>query len=169
MPGVGHQNCRLKSWRVTSRRSPMPEDHWPVRDTPICVRSQGPTLTRRAEIIAHLHTFPDDGHAIKLGRAVVVCRNVCKKYEDEGKDWLVVKGDDIWKNVCHLVVDSVEAPGEHWVRSAGFDEAWKVCRRLMHHDRAREADWIRIFRMSNIMTKAASELALDGSAEDGCR
>jgi len=78
-----------------------------------------------AEIVARLHTFPDDGHAIKLGRAAVVCRNICKKYEDEGKDWLVVKGDDMWKNVCHLIVDSVEAPGAHWVRSAGFDEAWK--------------------------------------------
>ncbi len=98
------------------------------------VCSQGPALTRPTEIIARLHTFPDDGHAIKLGRAVVVCRNICKKYEDEGKDWLVVKGDDMWKNVCHLIVDSVEAPGPHWVRSAGFDEAWKVRCRLMHND-----------------------------------
>ncbi|KAL2256481.1 hypothetical protein VTK26DRAFT_1599 [Humicola hyalothermophila] len=77
------------------------------------------------EIIARLHDFEDDGHAIKLGRAAVVCRNICKKYEDEGKDWIKIKGDDMWKKVCHLIVDSVEAPGPHWVRSCGFDEAWK--------------------------------------------
>ncbi|KAK3308158.1 uncharacterized protein B0T15DRAFT_490753 [Chaetomium strumarium] len=77
------------------------------------------------EIIARLHTFPDDGHAIKLGRATGVCHNICRKYEDEGKDWLKVKGEDMWKRVSHLVVDSVEAPGPHWVRSCGFDEAWK--------------------------------------------
>ncbi|KAL2135403.1 hypothetical protein VTI74DRAFT_8636 [Chaetomium olivicolor] len=78
-----------------------------------------------SEIISRLHTFPDDGHAIKLGRAAVICHNICKKYEDEGKDWLRVKGEDMWKKVCHLIVDSVEAPGAHWVRSCGFDEAWK--------------------------------------------
>ncbi|KAK4104894.1 hypothetical protein N658DRAFT_492994 [Parathielavia hyrcaniae] len=79
-----------------------------------------------AEIIARLHSFRDDGHAIKLGRATVVCHNICKAYEkDGGKDWLKVKGDDMWKRVCHLVVDSVEAPGPNWVRSCGFDEAWK--------------------------------------------
>ncbi|KAK4044787.1 hypothetical protein C8A01DRAFT_42405 [Parachaetomium inaequale] len=78
-----------------------------------------------AEIIARLHTFEDDGHAIKLGRATVVCHNICKKYESEGRDWLRVQGDDMWKKVCHLIVDSVEAPGAHWVRSTGFDEAWK--------------------------------------------
>jgi hypothetical protein len=78
------------------------------------------------EIIARLHDFPDDGHAIKLGRAAVVCYNICKKYENEGRDWLKVKGEDMWKRVCHLIVDSVEAPGAHWVRSCAFDEAWKV-------------------------------------------
>lgn len=84
------------------------------------------------EIIARLHTFPDDGHAIKLGRATVVCHDICSKYEDAGSKWLKVKGDDVWKNVCHLIVDSVEAPGDHWVRSAGFDEAWKVCSIITH-------------------------------------
>ena len=57
----------------------------------------------------------------------MICRNICKKYEDEGRDWLKVKGDDTWAKVCHLIVDSVEAPGERWLRSCGFDEAWKVC------------------------------------------
>jgi len=77
------------------------------------------------EIIARLHAFPDDGHAIKLGRAAGVCQDICKTYEAEGRDWLKFQGDDMWKKVAHLIVDSVEAPGEHWVRSCGFESAWK--------------------------------------------
>ncbi|KAK0674029.1 hypothetical protein QBC41DRAFT_298099 [Cercophora samala] len=74
------------------------------------------------DIIARLHTFDDDGHAIKLGRATVICRNICRGYEQ--KEGFKIKGD-LWEKICHLIVDSVEAPGEHWVRSAGFEEAWK--------------------------------------------
>ncbi|KAK0739736.1 hypothetical protein B0T21DRAFT_285831 [Apiosordaria backusii] len=76
------------------------------------------------EIVARLHDFGDDGHAIKLGRATVVCRNISRPYEQ--KDGFMVKGG-LWEKICHLIVDSVEAAGEHWVRSAGFEEAWKVC------------------------------------------
>ncbi|KAH6641490.1 hypothetical protein F5144DRAFT_590769 [Chaetomium tenue] len=82
-----------------------------------------------ADIVARLHTYEDDGHSIKLARAAVICRNICKKYEDEDKGWLKVKGDDMWAKVCHLIVDSVEAPGERWLRSCGFDEAWKFSQR----------------------------------------
>jgi hypothetical protein len=82
---------------------------------------------RETDIVSRLHNFGDDGHSIKVARAMVICRNICKKYEDEGKDWLKVKGDDMWEEVCHLAVDSVEAPGPRWLRSCGFDEAWKVC------------------------------------------
>ncbi|KAL2268591.1 hypothetical protein VTJ83DRAFT_3437 [Remersonia thermophila] len=80
-----------------------------------------------AEIIARLHTISDDGHAIKLGRAIGICRNICQPYEEEHppKPWLAIRGDEMWKKVCHLVVDSVEGPGPLWVRSTGFDEAWK--------------------------------------------
>ncbi|KAL2191791.1 hypothetical protein L209DRAFT_761414 [Thermothelomyces heterothallicus CBS 203.75] len=78
-----------------------------------------------ADIIARLHTFQDDGHGIKLGRAAVICHNICKKYEQEGKGWLKLTGDELWNKVCHLIVDSLEAPGPRWVRSCGFDEAWE--------------------------------------------
>lgn len=78
------------------------------------------------EIIARLHYFPDDGHAIKQGRATVICRNLCKPYEAEDKGRLRVKGDDLWNKICHLIVDSVEAPGRNQVRSCGFEEAWEV-------------------------------------------
>ncbi|KAK4179539.1 hypothetical protein QBC36DRAFT_343716 [Triangularia setosa] len=83
---------------------------------------QGETNKKVEEIVARLHSFGDDGHAIKLGRATVVCRNICRPYEE--RDGFKVKGE-LWEKICHLIVDSVEAPGEHWVRSAGFEEAWK--------------------------------------------
>lgn len=105
---------------------------------------------RATEIIARLHTFPDDGHAIKLGRATVVCHNICRQYEDQGRDWLRVQGEDMWKKVCHLIVDSVEAPGNHWVRSCGFEEAWKVGPHVPHTAVIRDwrADRHRKFRTS---------------------
>lgn len=75
------------------------------------------------EIVARLHDLPDDGHAIKLGRAVVICRNISKKYR--GSDAFKIQGDGLWEKICHLIVDSVEAPGDRWVRSAGFEGAWE--------------------------------------------
>ncbi|KAL2144310.1 hypothetical protein VTI28DRAFT_9298 [Corynascus sepedonium] len=78
-----------------------------------------------ADIISRLHTFEDDGHSIKLGRAAVICHDSCRKYDEDGRHWLKVKGDDLWNKVCHLIVDSVEASGPRWVRSCGFDEAWE--------------------------------------------
>ncbi|KAB5531219.1 hypothetical protein GE09DRAFT_1063959 [Coniochaeta sp. 2T2.1] len=74
------------------------------------------------EIISRLHNRDEDGHAIKLGRATAICQRISKGYED--REWLTIKGDDVWDKVFHLEVDSVEAPGE-WVRTAGLDEAWK--------------------------------------------
>lgn len=79
------------------------------------------------ELLRRLHALPDDGHAIKLARAVEVCRAVTEPYRD--RDWLKVRGDDVYDKVLHVVLDSVESAGPKWVRSAGFKEAWKVgCR-----------------------------------------
>ena len=77
------------------------------------------------EIISRLHDFPDDGHAIKLGRASLICHDICKRYEN--REWVRIEGDDLWTKIYHLTVDSVEAPGPNWVRSCGFEEAWKAC------------------------------------------
>lgn len=94
-------------------------DYVPKADNP------GPPI----ELLPRMHALADDGHAIKLFRAVGIGKEVSKPYEDN--DWLLVKGD-LWNKVAHMVVDSVEAPGPTWVRNAGFEEAWKVRRRLPH-------------------------------------
>lgn len=75
--------------------------------------------------MSRLHSFSaDDGHAIKLGRAAVLCEEISKGYED--CDWIMIKGNDLWTNIHHLIVDSIEAPGTTWVRNTGLDEAWTV-------------------------------------------
>ncbi|KAK1766177.1 HypA protein [Phialemonium atrogriseum] len=76
-----------------------------------------------ADVVSRLHLFDDDGHAIKLGRAAGICQELSTKYQ--GKDWTVIRGDDVWMKVHRLIVDSVEAPGPHWVRTTGLDEAWE--------------------------------------------
>ncbi|KAK7747164.1 hypothetical protein SLS62_009106 [Diatrype stigma] len=73
-----------------------------------------------------IFTLEDDGHAIKLFRAVYVGRHAIEKYEGKGSSssWLKIRGSDTWDGIAHMVVDSVEAPGPHWVRNAGDPEAW---------------------------------------------
>jgi len=75
-------------------------------------------------IFQRLFEYGDDGHAVKLGRAVAHGQAFCEKYEKDGEEWCVVKGD-MWEKIGHMVIDSVEDKGATWVRSAGFKEAWE--------------------------------------------
>ncbi|CAN8095312.1 unnamed protein product [Discula destructiva] len=77
-----------------------------------------------SDIMSRLHDFAphDDGHAVKLSRAAFIAQEIAKKYED--RDWMVIKGDEMWMRIHHLIADSVEAPGPTWVRTAGLEEAW---------------------------------------------
>ncbi|KAI9647188.1 hypothetical protein NHQ30_003571 [Ciborinia camelliae] len=72
-------------------------------------------------LFQRLFEFEDDGHAVKLGRAVAHAQVVCQGYEDE--DWAKIK-NFMWLKIGNMVVDSVEDTGETWARSVGFDEAW---------------------------------------------
>jgi hypothetical protein len=64
----------------------------------------------------------EDGHAIKLVRAVKHGEEVSKKYEDE--EWCKIK-DFMWLKIGNMVVDSVEEEGATWARSVGFEQAWE--------------------------------------------
>lgn len=70
-----------------------------------------------------MHRFVDDGHAIKLWRAVFAGRTVSEPYGD--RNWLKIQGG-LWDQVGRIIVDAVESPGPTWVRNAGFEEAWEV-------------------------------------------
>lgn len=78
------------------------------------------------EILSRLHDFAphDDGHAVKLSRAAVITQQISENYND--RDWKIIKGDEMWMRIHHLIADSVEAPGPKFVRTAGLDEAWVV-------------------------------------------
>lgn len=66
--------------------------------------------------------MPEDGHAIKLARAAGICRDVTAKYQD--RDWLLIKGDDTWARINHLIIDSLQGgrPGEYWARGGSRDD-----------------------------------------------
>lgn len=81
-------------------------------------------LTPPTELLPRIHALHDDGHASKLIRAIGICEDVSREYED--KDWLKIKGADLWTKINQLVVDSVEGEGPKWVRGAGEAEAWVV-------------------------------------------
>ncbi|PSS00788.1 HypA protein [Coniella lustricola] len=75
------------------------------------------------DVLTRLYHFEaDDGHAIKLARAAVIQEALSKEYED--RDWLLLKGDDVWTKIHHMIVDSVEAPGEAWSRTVASDDTW---------------------------------------------
>lgn len=70
------------------------------------------------------HALEDEGHAIKLARAAAICQDVSKEHED--REWMIIKGDDTWLRIHHLIRDSVVGPGQKWVWSQGHEDAWKV-------------------------------------------
>lgn len=82
------------------------------------------TYVMPEEIISKYHPMEDEGHAIKLARAAAICQDVSKQYED--REWMVIKGDDMWLRIHHLIFDSIVSPGKKWVWGQGHDEAWKV-------------------------------------------
>jgi hypothetical protein len=67
----------------------------------------------------------EDGHAVKLGRAVRNAQLMSEDWVRNGgnEEKMRIKGP-MWEKIGNMVVDSVEDTGEHWVRSAGFEEAW---------------------------------------------
>ncbi|KAM7208759.1 HypA protein [Naviculisporaceae sp. PSN 640] len=81
------------------------------------------------KLISRLHDFEDDGHAIKLGRAAIICKEITTSFiEKNGMDErtkLPISTDDVFNKIFHLILDSVEAPGPNWVMNCGLDEAWE--------------------------------------------
>jgi hypothetical protein len=88
--------------------------------------------TEWAGIFRRMFEHEDDGHAVKLVRAVAFGESVGKQGQKEGQkgyegeEWARVKGS-MWKKIGNMVADSVEDTkegGSTWARNVGFDEAW---------------------------------------------
>jgi len=72
-------------------------------------------------IFQRLFEYEDDGHAVKLGRAVANAEKMSREYEEE--QWAKIRAP-MWEKIGNMVIDSVEDTGNTWVRNAGFDKAW---------------------------------------------
>ncbi|PKS10852.1 hypothetical protein jhhlp_002609 [Lomentospora prolificans] len=82
-------------------------------------------MSKPEDLLPKFHHVDDDGHTIKLARAIVLCHDELQKYHD--RPWVQIKGEDNWTRLMHLLVDAtVEPEGNRWVRDAGFDSAWEV-------------------------------------------
>jgi hypothetical protein len=84
-------------------------------------RPSPPGVDTWPAIFERVVSFEDDGHAVKLIRALAHGKRVCKKWEVN--DAFKIKGN-MWDQIGHMVIDSVEAGKPTWVRSTGFNEAW---------------------------------------------
>jgi hypothetical protein len=71
------------------------------------------------DIFQRVKTYHDDSHACKLVRALANGEQVCKKYEDEGKDGFIIKGD-MWRKLGNMAIDSVEAGSPDYVRGGAW-------------------------------------------------
>ncbi|KAF4953460.1 hypothetical protein FSARC_12383 [Fusarium sarcochroum] len=86
----------------------------------------GKLVDKPEDLFPRIHKLVDDGHTVKLARALMLAQRVTKPYED--KEWVRIKGDDEWLRAVYLLLDANEEAdkqgGTMWVRSSGFDEAW---------------------------------------------
>ena len=73
-----------------------------------------------------LFNLEDDGHAVKLARAVAFGEQLMRDGGYENEKWAKIKGG-MWEKIGNIVPDSVENTDDdtRWIRSAGFDEAWE--------------------------------------------
>lgn len=84
------------------------------------------------DLVARVHALDhEDGHAIKLLRAVVVGRQFTRPFrgqdDDSNSAQLQLRDDAVYDKLLHLVADAVESDNDtRWVRGAGYADAWKV-------------------------------------------
>ena len=78
----------------------------------------------------------DDGHAVKMVRALLHGEKVTRKYwEEEGFE---VTGG-LWANLADMCFDSLEEGEPSWVRSTGFDEGWEKIEPRKRYDEIPDA------------------------------
>lgn len=79
-------------------------------------------VSKPEELLPRMRMIIDDGHTIKLVRALLIAQEVSKKYAD--RPWLRIQDDEVWLKIHYLLLDGNEKIEPRWVRSAGFEEAW---------------------------------------------
>lgn len=79
-------------------------------------------VSKPRDLLSRFYPIPDDGHTIKLVRALILAQEVSEKYAD--RPWIRLRSEDEWLRVHYMLLDSTEKTHTQWVRSAGFEEAW---------------------------------------------
>ncbi|KAF4951993.1 hypothetical protein FGADI_7109 [Fusarium gaditjirri] len=84
-----------------------------------------PLVGSAEELLPRFHDKPDDGHAIKVARALVLAQHNSQQYRN--RPWIRIKDDATWLKAMYVLLDStiLVHSGFPWVRSAGWDEAWE--------------------------------------------
>lgn len=77
------------------------------------------------ELLPRFNSKPDDGHVVKVARALVIAQRNSQKYRD--RPWIRIKDDVTWLKAMYILLDStiLVHSGFPWVRSAGWNEAWE--------------------------------------------
>ncbi|KPM38382.1 hypothetical protein AK830_g8198 [Neonectria ditissima] len=82
-----------------------------------------PGVFRPEDLLPRIHAIVDDGHTVKLARALLLAQRVSRPYA--GRPWVRIPEGDGWLKALYLLLDANEHGAVQWVRAAGFDEAWE--------------------------------------------
>ena len=90
--------------------------------------SKAELVSKPEDLVPRFHPTPDDGHTIKVVRALLLAQKLTEKYANAAKPpaWIRIADNDTWLRIHYALLDSVEGTGQEgrYVRSAGFEEAW---------------------------------------------
>ncbi|KAL6881583.1 hypothetical protein J3F83DRAFT_722814 [Trichoderma novae-zelandiae] len=83
------------------------------------------SVTKPEDLLPRFHGIMDDGHTIKVVRALLLARELSRRFAD--RPWIRIADDGTWLNAHRFLLESREGKygASMWVRSAGFDEAWE--------------------------------------------
>ncbi|KAH6611050.1 hypothetical protein Trco_001070 [Trichoderma cornu-damae] len=85
----------------------------------------GSCVTNPEHLLPRFHGIVDDGHTIKVVRALIVAQKLSRMFA--GEPWIRIADDETWLKAHLVLLEGTEGSQEPalWVRSAGFDDAWK--------------------------------------------
>ncbi|KAH6892174.1 hypothetical protein B0T10DRAFT_483226 [Thelonectria olida] len=88
-------------------------------------------VSKPEDLLPRIHAIVDDGHTVKVARAMMLAQRVSQPYKD--RPWILVKDDDAWLSMLYLLVDANECWDVKWVRGAGFEQAWQGIPKQENH------------------------------------
>ncbi|KOS18894.1 Oxidoreductase AflY [Escovopsis weberi] len=123
------QKARLLEWKMRffaihyiALGAP-PLDLESVMASPVPQDQSHNTISKPEQLFTRYHKIVDDGHTIKVVRALLVAQEFSKKYA--GKEWIRLADDEAWLKAHGVLLRGTESGSPRWVFGVGFDDAWK--------------------------------------------